>query len=132
MSDPFAERIATVRLRFGAKLEARIDGIESSLPQHGRVVGLDDLAQAHRHAHDLCGVGPILGYVGTAEAARSIERVLLGAVAAERSLTDDEISRVRDGIVLLRSTAAAEMHSAGQGGISDTQPICATSIAPAR
>jgi hypothetical protein len=113
MSDPFAERIAIVRLRFSAKLEARIDGIESAMPQPGRLVGRDDLAQSHRHAHDLCGVGPILGYVGTAKAARSIERVLLGAVKAERTLTDVEILLVRDGIALLRSTANAEMRSAG-------------------
>jgi hypothetical protein len=112
MSDPFAERIAMVRLRFSAKLEARIDGIESAMPRLGRVVGLDDIVQSHRHAHDLCGVGPILGYVGTAKAARSIERVLLDAVKAERSLTEDEVSRVRDGIALLRSTATTEMHSA--------------------
>jgi hypothetical protein len=121
MSDPFAERVATVRLRFSAKLEARIDGIESSLPQPGRLVGPDELAQSHRHAHDLCGVGPILGYVGTAKAARSIERVLLGAVEAKRPLTAEEVARVRDGIVLLRSVAATEMRSAGQGGGSETQ-----------
>ena len=109
MSDAFAERLERVRLRFGAKLDARIEGIELALPRRDRYVGLDVLAQAHRHAHDLCGVGSTLGYVQTGKVARSIEQLLLAAVQAQRALTDDEIPRVRQGIALLRSTATAEM-----------------------
>lgn len=114
MNDPYAERIAAVRLRFAAKLDARIDGIECAMPQPGRAVGPDVLAQAHRHAHDLCGIGPTLGYVETAKVARSIEQLLLAAVKAERTLNDAETARMRDGIILLRSTATAEMGSLGQ------------------
>src|ERR1700677_808232 len=114
MGDVFAERVAKVRSRFGAKLDARIEGIESALPQRDRYVGLDVLAQAHRHAHDLCGVGSTLGYVETGKVARSIEQLRLAAVTAQRALTDEEIPRVREGIVLLRSTATAEMGQAGR------------------
>jgi chemotaxis protein histidine kinase CheA len=115
MNDPFAERVAAVRARFAAKLDARIAVIESSITsQSGRAAGPDILVQAHRNAHDLCGVGPTLGYVGTAKVARSIEQVLLAAVKAERMLNDDEVTFVRDRVVLLKSTAAAEMNSAGQ------------------
>jgi hypothetical protein len=103
-----------VRLRFGAKLDARINGIESSLPRPGHVAGPDVLAVAHRHAHDLCGVGPTLGYIGTAKVARSIEQVLFAAVKADRTLSDDDVACLREGIPLLRSTAAAEMHTAGR------------------
>jgi chemotaxis protein histidine kinase CheA len=114
MSGLFAERIAAVRQRFVAKLDARIDAIESTIPQLGREGGLDALALAHRHAHDLYGVGAFLGYVGTGKMAHSIEQVLLAAVKAARTLTDDEIARLRDGIVLLRCTAAAEMRPTGE------------------
>lgn len=114
MGDVFAERLAKVRLRFGAKLDARIEGIELALPQRDRYVRLDVLAQAHRHAHDLCGVGSTLGYVETGKVARSIKQLLLTAVTAQRALTDEEFPRMREGIVRLRSTATAEMGQAGQ------------------
>jgi hypothetical protein len=109
MSDPYTERIAAVRVRFVAKLDARIGEIETALPQSGRQVGLETLTVAHREAHGLCGIGPVLGYVETGKAARTVERVLLGAVKAKRALTDDETVRVREGIALLRSTAASEV-----------------------
>jgi chemotaxis protein histidine kinase CheA len=108
MSDLFAERMAAVRQRFFASLDARIDGIETAMPRPGEV-GLDALAQAHRDAHHLCGVGATLGFVGTGKVARSIEQLLLAAVKARRALTDDEIPRLRERIALLRSTASAEM-----------------------
>jgi HPt (histidine-containing phosphotransfer) domain-containing protein len=113
MNDIFAERVAAVRRRFGVKLDARIGGIESALPQPGGKIGLNALAQAHRNAHDLCGIGATLGFVETGKVARSIEQLLLAAVKAERTLTDDEIPRLREGIALLRSTAAAEIGCAG-------------------
>jgi chemotaxis protein histidine kinase CheA len=108
MSDLFIDRMAAVRQRFSASLGARIDGIETAMPQPGEV-DLDALAQAHRDAHHLCGVGATLGFVGTGKVARSIEELLLAAVKAERALTDDEIPRLRERIALLRSTASAEM-----------------------
>jgi Hpt domain len=111
MSDPYAERVAAVRLRFVAKLDTRIGEIETALPGSGRQVGIETLAEAHRQAHGLCGIGPALAYPETGKAARSIERVLLGAFKAKRVLTEDEIVRVREGIALLRSTAAAEVPS---------------------
>jgi hypothetical protein len=110
MSDIFTERVAAVRQRVAAKLAARIDVIASAMPQPGREVGLPALALAHREAHGLCGVGQTLGFVETGNAARSIERLLVAAVRADRTLTNDEIPRLRDGIALLRSTAIAEMH----------------------
>ena len=114
MSDLFAERLAMVRQRFAAKLDARIDEIEATVPELARDGSRETLARAHRRAHDLCGVGPTMGFVATGQAARSIERVLLEAVKAGRSLTEDEVARVRDGIALLRSAASAETRPSGQ------------------
>lgn len=108
MSELFIDRIAAVRQRFSARLDARIDGIEAATPGHGEVdPGI--LVQAHRDAHHLCGVGATLGYFETGRVARSIEQMLIAAVKSERTLTNDEISYLRDGIALLRSTASAEM-----------------------
>jgi hypothetical protein len=114
MSDIFAERVAAVRQRFAGKLDGRIDVIASAMPQPGGEDGLDALVLAHREAHGLCGVGATLGFVETGKVARSIEQTLLAAVKAGRTLTDDEIPRLRQGIALLRSTAKAEMHPADQ------------------
>jgi chemotaxis protein histidine kinase CheA len=113
MSDLFADRMAAIRQRFIIKLDARIDEIESAIPQPGRDGEFDILALAHRQAHGLCGIGPTLGFVGTGKAARLIEELLLPVVKAERALTDDEIPRLREGIALLRSTASAEIGPAG-------------------
>jgi chemotaxis protein histidine kinase CheA len=114
VSDLFAERFAAVRQRFAAKLDARIDEIEATLPELGLGGSRDKLAHAHRRAHDLCGVGPTMGFVATGQAARSIERVMLAAVKSNRALTDDEVAQVRDGIARLRSAASAETKTAGQ------------------
>jgi chemotaxis protein histidine kinase CheA len=113
-SDLFAERFAAVRQRFAAKLDARIDEIEAAVPALTGEGAQDTLAHAHRRAHDLCGVGPTMGFVATGKAARSIEQVLLAAIKAARPLTGEEAARVRDGIALLRSAASAEAPSAGQ------------------
>jgi hypothetical protein len=111
MSDLFVDRIAAVRRRFAAQIDSRIDGIEAAMLRVGDD-DLDILAQAHRDAHHLCGVGATLGFVGTGKVARSIEQILLAAVKAGRALTEDEVPCVRAGISLLRSTASVELGSA--------------------
>jgi chemotaxis protein histidine kinase CheA len=108
MSDDFADRIAATRQRFASQLDSRIAGIETAMMQR-EDDDLDDLAQAHREAHHLCGVGATMGFVGTGTVARSIEQILLAAVKAGRSLTDDEIPCLRARIALLRCTANAEL-----------------------
>ncbi len=111
--DIFAQRVAAVRQRFAARLDDRIGVIASAMPQPGCEDGLDILAIAHREAHGLCGIGHTLGFVGTGQVAHSLERLLLAALTAERTLTDDESVYLREGIMLLRSTATIEMASAG-------------------
>ena len=115
-NDLFAERFAAVRQRFAAKLDTRIDEIENTVPRLGSGDAVEALAFAHRRAHDLCGVGPTMGFVITGKAARSIEQLLLAAVKAQRTLTDEELVRLREGIAQLRAAADAEVHAtAGQG-----------------
>ena len=107
-SDHFAERFAAVRERFAAKLDARIDEIEAAVPQLGTGTALDAIERVHRRAHDLCGIGPTMGFVATGQVARTVERILLEPLKAERALTTDELARLRQEIVALRSAAHAE------------------------
>jgi hypothetical protein len=48
VSDLFAERFAAVRQRFAAKLDARIDEIEATVPELDREGSQETLARAHR------------------------------------------------------------------------------------
>jgi HPt (histidine-containing phosphotransfer) domain-containing protein len=107
-TDLFAERFAAVRERFTAKLGARIDEIEATIPELAVDGAAETLARAHRRAHDLCGVGPTMGFVATGQAARQIEQVLLPPLKARRPLYADEVARVTEGIARLRSAASAE------------------------
>lgn len=114
VSDLFAERFAAVRQRFAAKLDVRIADIESALPALRGGDGGETLARAHRRAHDLCGVGPTMGFVATGKAARMIEQVMLAALKADRPLNTDEVARVTEGLAALRSAAAAETQTSPQ------------------
>jgi HPt (histidine-containing phosphotransfer) domain-containing protein len=108
VSDLFAERFAAVRARFAAKLDSRIDEIEATIPELAGGCASEPLARAHRRAHDLCGVGPTMGFVATGHAARAIEQVMLGALKANRPLSADELTKVSDGVAALRVAACAE------------------------
>ncbi len=64
----------------------------------------------HRRTHTTCAPSaPHWALSEAGKVASSIEQLLLAAVKAERTLTDNEIPRLREGIALLRSTASAEM-----------------------
>ena len=112
-TDHFAERFAAVRERFAAKLDSRIDEIEAAVPQFGDD-GSDALERAHRRAHDLCGVGPTMGFVATGHAARTVERLLLAPLRAGRALTENELALLPGCIAELREAARADTKPAGQ------------------
>jgi chemotaxis protein histidine kinase CheA len=116
VSGLFAERFAAVRQRFAAKLSSRIDEIEATVPELDREGSKETLARAHRRAHDLCGVGPTMGFVHTGKAARTIEQIMLAALKTNRPLTRDEVARVAGGIAALRSAAGAETSPAEING----------------
>jgi chemotaxis protein histidine kinase CheA len=107
-SELFLERIAAVRRRFAARLDARIGEIESSVPRLRREDSMEVLARVHRQAHDLCGVGPTMGFTATGQAARQIEQILLAALKNNRALTETEVARVTEGVVRLRTAAQSE------------------------
>ena len=111
--DVFAERLAGVRKRFAAKLPARLAEIDIALPElagEGAEVAAA-VYTAHRKVHDLCGIGPTLGFTATGQAARVCERILLQPSRTERGLTEQELARLKEGLVALRVAARNDVQS---------------------
>jgi hypothetical protein len=112
--DQFAERLAGVRKRFAARLAGRLAEIDAALPGlagEGAAVATA-VYEAHRKVHDLCGVGPTLGFNAIGKAARSVERILLQPSRAERGLTEQEVAHLREGLLALRAAAESDLQSA--------------------
>src|SRR5262245_41582845 len=111
--DIFAERFAGVRKRFAARLPDRLDEIDAALPglmgEGGEIAAA--VHNAHRKVHDLCGIGPTLGFTATGQAARVCERILLQPFRGERGLTEQELARLKEGLVALRAAAANDIQS---------------------
>jgi hypothetical protein len=119
--DEFAQRLAGVRRRFASKLSNRIAEIDAALPAligSGANVAAA-VSTVHRKVHDLCGIGPTLGFTATGQAARACERVLVQPSRAERGLTDQEIDNLKAGLVALQAAAQFDMQNSG---INPEQP----------
>lgn len=114
-TDEFAQRLAVVRKRFASKLATRIHDTEAALPRlsgEGADV-LETVATTHRCIHELCGIGPTVGFDETGRAARVVERILLESYRAGRALTESEVDGVRTGIEALRTAARADSAAHG-------------------
>jgi hypothetical protein len=113
--DDFALRLDGVRKRFAAKLPLRLAEIDSALPQLvGNASDVAALVYAtHRKVHDLCGIGPTLGFEATGRAARVCGRVLLNPSRAQRGLTEQELAHLKEGLVALRAAAENDIQSTG-------------------
>src|SRR5207253_2698414 len=117
--DEFAQRLAGVWRRFASKLSNRIAEIDAVLPEligNGAAV-VAAVSTAHRKVHDLCGIGPTLGFIATGQAARTCERVLLQPSRAERGLTDQEMADLRVGLLALRTAAQSDMQVSETGAV---------------
>jgi hypothetical protein len=114
-ADELAERLDGIRKRFSMRLSARLAEIESALPA---LVGDGaDVASAvystHRKVHDLCGVGPTLGFDAIGRAARVCERILLNPSRHRRGLNEHEMAHLKEGLVALRAAAQTDIQSTG-------------------
>jgi chemotaxis protein histidine kinase CheA len=108
--DIFAERLAKIRARFAGNLPGKIDILDQALPQisgEGEAV-VAALATAHRSVHEICGIGPTVGFVATGKAARSVEQILIQPLREKRGLTQVEVTTVRERLDVLRATARQE------------------------
>lgn len=85
------------------------------LPQlhgHGATV-LQYVEATHRAMHELCGIGPTVGFAATGRAARAIERMLLIACRERRGLTIAETAEFETGLKALRAAAHADSAAIG-------------------
>ena len=113
--EDFAERLNGVRKRFAAKLAGRIAEIDAALSAmvgEGSEVNAAVYA-AHRKVHDLCGIGPTLGFEATGKAARVCEKILLQPSRGQRGLNEQEMAHLKEGLVALRAAAQTDMQTTG-------------------
>ena len=109
----FAERIAMIRARFAAKLTDKIQDTDAALAHltgDGRDA-VDAVAATYRRFHDICGIGATIGFEATGQAARAIDAILIGPFREQRALSDDELVKLTEGLVFLRSAVRTEMSS---------------------
>jgi chemotaxis protein histidine kinase CheA len=109
--DIFADRLARVRRRFASTLQGRIDDTSASLdklaakaPAAATAVG-----EVYRCVHGIVGVGPTVGFPATGRAAHGVEDVLRPAQNERRGLSADEMARVKERLIELRTAAEREM-----------------------
>jgi HPt (histidine-containing phosphotransfer) domain-containing protein len=112
--DHFSSRFAQVRARFAAKLDTKIAELNNAvggLSGGGRYAG-EAVIFAHRHAHDLCGIGPAIGFTETGRAARNVEQILRASLHSGRGLTPEETEKLQNAIKALRIVAHVEIQMA--------------------
>jgi len=109
--DEFTERVASVRKRFAAKLINRIAEIDVGLQACAGESAGAALFTAHLELLDLCGNGPTLGFVATAQAARACEAMLRQPCRDKRGLNEAELATLREEMVALRVAAQNDLQS---------------------
>ncbi len=112
--DLFAERVALVRQRFVATLEAKIEDTCAALPLFagGESQAVAAVAEAYRCMHGVVGIGRTVGFSIIGEAARDVENILRPAYHAGRGLAADEVSLLKASLQALRKIATREVQSA--------------------
>jgi hypothetical protein len=117
-ADQFESRLAIVRHRFATTLESKITDVVVSTDRISRSEdgAIKDLSESYRHLHNICGIGPTVGFVTTSEAARAAEVALMPAYHERRGLTEAEVLSLNKALARLRAAAAAELRVMYQRG----------------
>jgi hypothetical protein len=113
LPDPFLERLAIVRRRFAATLEAKISETVDALP-HLAADGnatIEKLAGTYQRIHQIVGVGPTVGFVATGQAARNAEEILITPFKSKRGLTAEEAARLQTALDALQTAARSELQT---------------------
>ena len=109
----FEQRLATVRHRFSTTLESKIADALSMVPHMtGADAGaVEQVAEAYRRVHAICGVAPTVGFAATGSTARAAEVVLLAAYLSHRGLTESEAVSLRKALGALHLAARSELQA---------------------
>ncbi|UFZ07981.1 Hpt domain-containing protein [Bradyrhizobium ontarionense] len=110
-ADEFELRIAKVRQRFATSLENKIEVamIAADRMSGGKGSEIDHVQDSYRCLHNICGVGPTVGFAATGDAARAAESALMQAYQEKRALTDEEVQNLKTALEHLRDIAASEL-----------------------
>jgi hypothetical protein len=110
----FADRMGLIRKRFSARLPKKIDETEAAFPSlagEGRDAATA-VATVYRRFHEVCGIGPTVGFNEVGRIARLlVDGVLVKPFRAERGLTPDELGKLKEGLAAFRDAARIEMHT---------------------
>jgi hypothetical protein len=117
-ADQFEKRLATVRHRFAATLGSKITNVVISTDRMSDGAGsaIKDISESYRHLHNICGIGPTVGFITTGEAALAAEVALTRAYHERRGLTEAEYLNLKRALGRLRVAATAELRLMYQRG----------------
>jgi hypothetical protein len=109
----FAERIATVRARFIAKFADKMLETDAALPElAGNAANAANAVEAtYRRFHDMCGIGPTIGFAGIGQSAKVLDSILIAPFRSQRGLSLDELARFKQGFETLRASWRIELET---------------------
>lgn len=110
-TDEFAERLAKVRHRFVSSLDSKIEETYAALPQLAgeEAAVVSTVSETYRRIHGISGIGVVVGFVKTGQAARELESVLLLPYREQRGLASRELDDFKKALDGLRDAARGEL-----------------------
>ncbi len=117
-TDQFEIRLAWVRHRFATSLESTISDAGGAADQRtdGNLRILEHVSQSYRQLHNICGIGPTVGFLATGDAARDAKAALIQAYLEQRKPTQNEVISLKKALAKLRQVAASELRVMYQRG----------------
>jgi hypothetical protein len=106
-------RLSKVRHRFAGTLESKIKDNFAVFPHlsgSGTEVH-EHVAEVYRRLHEICALGPTVGFLQTGNAARAAEVILLEPHLAQRGLTLVESAQLKKALDGLWSAARVELQT---------------------
>ncbi|CAN5387515.1 hypothetical protein BH11PSE4_BH11PSE4_02630 [soil metagenome] len=117
-TDEFEVRLARVRHRFAVSLSSKIkDAVIAVADMRGDGdKAAHHVAESYRHLHEICGIGPTVGFSATGHAAQAAEAALTAARDQNRGLHASEALQLCDALEQLQGAATTELEAMYQRG----------------
>jgi hypothetical protein len=114
----FAERMAHIRVRFANKLIGQIQATSEFIDvlAEGVSGSVNAVADVYRQIHDICGIGPTIGFKATGAVARTLSDILIVPFRAKRGLTGAELAKLKGGLNSLRVALHTESDQTAEAG----------------